>query len=483
MTSIENIIKEKGLILSGEIIKILIEKDKITNQTARKRLSRAKGDFYKIKGLFKDNQILFHEKDIYGTEEYYSGIVEALKNAGKQYYIIIQSLAFHYGQMKLSHLPSYSINPVKLIKGHLHFNNLLKKLVDLKIVWIENDYINLSDSFSDGILNTKKSHGIEVAKHFLLVQFNDWTRKIGLVSYNTSKFNSEFGKYQFTFVSPSYIGTLPKKKLKSVVPGFVVADILIGNTIVKEQIEFFVNKIRVLKAQKKIADFIPFLIVDSIDTNSLNKLKSEGIVVGFMNELFGKKYKDLLNSLINLVTNAGAILKKNPEAYLDLILKLNKLVDGKTNNLRGDLFELAVGYYQGRVCKSIEIGMIINHLGTQREIDVYGTTEAKIYISECKGYNQKVSHEDIDSWLGKKIPIIRNWILAQPSISHKDIVFEFWSTGGFTDDALILLEKRKKSTRKYKIEYYDLGNMISKSKEIKSKKFTEILREYYVKEI
>ena len=158
---------------------------------------------------------------------------------------------------------------------------------------------------------------------------------------------------------------------KKITPGFIVADILIGNVVNENEIEFFINKIKALKFQQNLAKFIPFLIVESIDTKALNSLKAQGVVIGFVNELFGEKYKDLLNSLIGLVTNAGAILKKNPEAYLDLIRKLNKLVDGKTNNLRGDLFELAVGYYQGRVCNTIDIGKLINYQGLQREIDVF----------------------------------------------------------------------------------------------------------------
>lgn len=326
-------------------------------------------------------------------------------------------------------------------------------------------------------------NGIDLAKNFLLIQFNDWTRKIGLVSYNASKFHSEFGKYQFNFVSPSYVASLTKVTKDSIVPAFVVADILIGNTINENQVEFFINKIRVLKFQKGLAKFIPFLIVDSIDTKALNKLKSEGIVIGFINELFGNKYTELLNSLINLVTNAGAILKKNPEAYLDLIIKLNKLVDGKTNNLRGDLFELAVGYHQGRICQTIDIGKLIIHEGLRREIDVFGLMHNSVIISECKGYKHPVPKEEIEVWLGEKVPIIRKWVLNQPSISDREITFEFWSTGGFTDEARVLLEKKKNNTKKYNIDYFDLEDMIKKSKELNSKKFTEILREYYVKEI
>jgi len=484
VTYLERYIKENGPTLSGKLIKMLVSEGKsVSEVAARKQLSRLKGDIIRVKGLFADGQFLFHHKEIFASEEYYEGLRDALKNSGKQYYTILQTLDFHYGQVKTSHLPSYSISPVQDLKGHITYNTVINKLLNLNLIHQDEEFISISSAISNGSPNTNRAKGLELAKNFILIQFNDWSRKIGLVAYNSSKFHSTFGNYQFNFVSPSYIGSLPTINKSKIIPAFVIADILIGNTINEFQVEFFINKIKTLKFRKSIAHFIPFLIVDSIDTKALNLLKSEGIVIGFVNELFGEKYKDLLNSLINLVTNAGAILKKNPEAYLDLILKLNKLVDGKTNNLRGDLFELAVGYYHVRICNTIDIGKLINHKGLQREIDVFGLLANKIFISECKGYNHKVDKEEIDTWLGEKIPVIRKWILDQPSISDKEIIFEFWSTGGFTAEAIELLEKRKSETKKYIIEYFDLESMIIKSKEINSKKFTEILRDYYIKEI
>jgi hypothetical protein len=484
VTYLEKYIKENGPTLSGKLIEMLVSEGKsVSEVAARKQLSRLKGDIIRVKGLFADGQFLFHHKEIFASEEYYEGLRDALKKSGKQYYIILQTLDFHYGQIKASQLPSYSISPVQDLKGHITYSTIINKLLNLNLIHQDEEFISISGLISNSSPNTNRAKGLELAKNFLLIQFNDWSRKIGLVAYNSSKFHSTFGNYQFNFVSPSYIGSLPTINKSKIIPAFVIADILIGNTINEFQVEFFINKIKTLKFRKNVAHFIPFLIVDSIDTKALNLLKSEGVVVGFVNELFGEKYKDLLNSLINLVSNAGAILKKNPEAYLDLILKLNKLVDGKTNNLRGDLFELAVGYYHGRICNTIDIGKLINHKGLQREIDVFGLLANKIYISECKGYNHKVDKEEIDTWLGEKIPVIRKWILDQPSISDKEIIFEFWSTGGFTTEAIELLEKRKSTTKKYIIGYFNLEDMIVKSKEINSKKFTEILRDYYIKEI
>lgn len=484
MTYLEKVIKERGPVLSSELLESLINNEKnLSNEAARKRLSRIGNNVFSVRGMFANGQKLFFHRDIYQKEEYYLGLREALEKAGKQYNIILKSLEYHFGSISAKHLASYSNNPINKLKGHLLFQSALIKLRDLNLVRFYDDYIYLAEDITDKKINHRYAKGVEIAKNFILLQFNDWARKIGMISYNSSKFHSDFGNYQFNLVAPSYIASLTKFSSNTIIPAFVIADILIGNTIHGSDVDFFINKINVLKSQKNLANFIPILIVDSIENEALNKLKSNGIIIGFTEQLFGSEYKDLLDSLINLVTNAGAILKKNPEAYLDLMNKLNKLVDGKTNNLRGDLFEFAVGYYHGQLSKSIDISKSILFEGLQREIDVLSVYQNNITISECKGYNKQTSKEDIEIWLGEKVPIIRKWLLSQNLSDGKEIIFEYWSTGGFTDEAKSFLIERKSSTKKYTLITYDLDEMIFLAKKNRLKKFTEVLRNYYTKEL
>lgn len=484
MTYLEKVIKEKGTVLSSELLESLMNQEKnLSNDAARKRLSRIGNNVFSVRGIFANGQKLFFHRDIYQKEEYYNGLREALEKAGKQYNIILNALEYHFGSINEKHLASYSVNPTKKLKGHLLFQNAIIKLNALNLIQLDGDYIYLSRNITDTRSNHKHAKGVEIAKNFILLQFNDWARKIGIISYNSSKFHSDFGNYQFNLVAPSYIASLTKFSSKKIVPAFVIADVLIGNVINANDVEFFLNKISALKSQKKLANFIPFLIVDSIENEALIKLKAQGVIIGFTEQLFGSEYKNLLDSLINLVTNAGAILKKNPEAYLDLVNKLNKLVDGKTNNLRGDLFEFAVGYYHGQLSKSIDISRNILFDGEQREIDVLSVYHNCITISECKGYNKQTSKEDIEIWLGEKVPIIRKWLLSQNLSDGKEIIFEYWSTGGFTDEASSLLLERKSSTKKYTIITYDLDEMVLLAKRNRLRKFTEVLRNYYTREL
>ena len=208
-------------------------------------------------------------------------------------------------------------------------------------------------------------------------------------------------------------------------------------------------------------------------------MKQKGILIASIREIFGENYEDLINSLINIVRNAGEILRTKPEEYINLMVQLSKLVDGQTNNLRGDLFELAVGYYHGQFCKFLEIGkkVRIENDPKPREIDVFANYEQDIHLVECKGYNYAIDDAYVLRYLNEIIPALRKWFLNS-SFSDKGLVFEIWSTGGFTEEAITLLEKAK-GTKKYKIEYLDKDEILNRAKQLKTSKFAEILREYF----
>ena len=484
MTSIDNILRINGPMLSSRLIEILVKQAKISPGAARQRLSRAKLPVTKIKGLWADNQAFYHLQEQYKKEEFYDSLLESFKDSGKKYYSIINSISFHYGYILENQLSSYSNSPTQNLKGHKKYDNLINELLELDLIYKDNDYYRVSP-YLFPLDNFRHSKGIEVAKNLILLQFSDWSRKIGLTSYETSTLFSQFGKFNWGFVSPSYIASLTSfnKEKNSIIPAYIVADILIGNKIEEKDVQFFINKVEVVKQLRNMPKFIPFLIVDDLELPALKLLKSKGIVIGFIKQLFGNEYKELLKSLINVVTNAGAILKKNPEAYLDLISKLNKLVTGKTSNLRGDLFELAVGYYHSRF-SNIDIGKIITHDGEQREIDVLANYGNEIVICECKGYKNPIEVSELKEWLSKKVPVIRNWILAQHYLKNRPLKFEFWSSGGFNEDSKQFIGKFMKAPpKKYSVEFIDDIEMIKKASETNSKKFKDILKEYYLKEL
>ena len=52
MYDLKKIIETEGPKLSSELIELIVENDKVTEEAARKRLSRLKDPISKIKGLF-----------------------------------------------------------------------------------------------------------------------------------------------------------------------------------------------------------------------------------------------------------------------------------------------------------------------------------------------------------------------------------------------------------------------------------------------
>lgn len=62
MYNLKKIIEIQGPKLSSELIALIVENDKVSEEAARKRLSRLKDPINKIKGLFSDNQIFFYHK-------------------------------------------------------------------------------------------------------------------------------------------------------------------------------------------------------------------------------------------------------------------------------------------------------------------------------------------------------------------------------------------------------------------------------------
>lgn len=169
-------------------------------------------------------------------------------------------------------------------------------------------------------------------------------------------------------------------------------------------------------------------------------------------------------------------MKTNPDQYIKMIESIEKLSTGKTYNLKGDLFEMAVGYYHGQLCKVLEISKTVSHDSELREIDVYVVYQDKVVFAECKGYNSKIDDEYVEKWLSKKIPVIRNWALSCESLCDKQMVFEIWSTGGFTDDATKGLSTTHQKTKKYQIDFYDYPQMLDLAKE----KSSSLHRDYQV---
>lgn len=480
MTDLIKYIKNKVVVSSGDAIDFCVKQYHIKVETARKRIERLPDDICKIKKICRDGQSILYARDNWNTDTYYERLIAVLKENAIQHYTIVNALRLHYGSIPLNNLASYSNSPVEKIKGHKLFETVIDDLNKIRLVEKGNEQYCIRSC--DDVIDIK-SRAINTIQNIVLQQFHEWARNTGFISYNSAKFHSVFSGYQFGLVAPSYIKSLTGKTLKNEgksIPAFVIADVLLNKEISKDDVDFFVRKIQNVSMQKQLARFIPFLIIGSHDSEIYNVLKTNGIVVGNIDELFGTKYSETIYGIFNLMYNAGAILKKNPEQYLKLLSEIEKIASGITYNLKGDLFEMAVGYFHAQLCQNLDISKNIIYDGEKKEIDVYAVYQEKVVFAECKGLNSPIDDEYIETWLSKKIPHFRKWALQCDSLQNKRVVFEIWCTGGFSDISREKLAKAKQNTHKYDIDFFDIAEMKVIAKEKNIPHFKEILDRYYV---
>lgn len=388
MTTIETTLFEHGPLMSSELARQLGIKESIPINTASQKVSRSK-KIEKIKGFYTSNQSFCYLKVHENNDIFYDRFIKSLFDNGKKYWYCLNALRLHGGTLSKEFLECYTNYPVLALKGHIPFGKVLQKFVEQGILTYSNSYYSIAPKFNLNRNTSVANKTIELIKIDTLSSFKSLVRNTGMISYNSGASFAEYGKFRWAFKGVSTItGLFQNEK-----PGFLLADILLGNSIYKNDVDFFVEKIKHIQSFKNAPRIIPFLIVDDLDKDALALLKQRGIVIGFIGELFGQKYAETLKELVTILTNAGASLKKNPDKYLDLIKQLKIYNEGLVNNIRGALFEYMVGHIHTASCQSLDLGREIFENEAKHEMDILAVYNEKIVIAECKA---KKSMVDID---------------------------------------------------------------------------------------
>jgi hypothetical protein len=85
----------------------------------------------------------------------------------------------------------------------------------------------------------------------------------------------------------------------------------------------------------------------------------------------------------------------------------------------------------------------------------------------------------VERWLTKKIPIIVAAHQQQPAFSGGRFKFEFWTCGGFEDDAIQLLKEAKSRTKKYDLDWKGGLEIREYAKQLSAPGIKKILMEHY----
>lgn len=476
MTTIEQILENEGPLMSSILSEKLSEIEQIPLNTASQKVSRSR-NIKKIKGFFVSNQSLCFLEKQYENEQLYSILSKSLYEYGRKYWYCLNALKIHGGIINSKYLECYTNYPIEPLKRHIPFREVMQKFVKEGILVFNGDEYKYAPKFCPMDTTSLTYRTIETIKDDILSHFHSMMKNTGLVSFNSGKLFAEHGKFRWCFKGVSYI----KGLINNGQPGFILADILFGREIYKEDVQFFIEKLNHIQSFQNSSKIIPFLIVDNLHPEALTELKNNGIALGLVGELFGEKYAKALNELVSILNNAGANLKSEPNKYLELIEELKTFNKTLIFNIRGALFEYFVGHIHSKKSQSIDLGREIFENNGKHEIDVFAIYNDKVIFIECKATNSKIDESKVNKWIDSKIPAFRTWLLKQETLKHLDIEFEYWATGGFTDDAKARLDRYKAQANKFKVSYYEPDTMRDLTIKMKNKKLKEVLDNYFLK--
>ena len=482
---IKELLKKNGPMLSSSIKEKMFNAG-FSDEAARQKISRAGKQVKTLHGNLLPRRTSFlylegHEN----TTEFFENLFAALKETNSIHYGAIAALAARGGKTSLEKFKVLSGAP-SMRKKQKNFDLLVRELIQSKLAFKKDEggveVIELNTSLPSGIFNNDKTEVLEVLEELIAAAMIDWLKKNGLGSYNKLKRTGEFNSYHWDITVPSYVFPFCTKK-EQVKPGFIVVDILPQYDIQTEHIKYFIKKFESSRSQYKSGTFFPILIGNGFVPDAFNLGKKSGFLITTPGNLFGESVGALISDLKNTLENMSAAATQKSEDEISKMIRSVAKLEGKSNNIRGHLFELVAGHIVSKAFSgSTDIGKKIqDRNGDKAQIDVFFLEGSKaIRIFECKGNNanQVIDLPTIEQW-ERKIKIIRNWLDDNNEYRSRKQCFEFWTTSSFKPEAIAYLDKIKASVKKYTVDYKASNGVLAMAKNENLNSIHAILLEHY----
>lgn len=480
---VEVILSKYGPMLSGELARKFEQEYGVSNTAARQALSRAGKPVNKICTLsFDRNQKFFYLESQYMSRRYVQSLLEAIEQASQVNWAYICAFRAQNGFVDKSILPSLVCAPIRRVKGHKLHERVVDDLLRCGVIAEYSEtHWKLAEWIPIQAPSAGRAAGLETVKKQVVRDFASWAQNVNLIGYHSAQMLSaaaEFAGFQWAMTAPAYIQ--PLYDAEKARPGFVAADIVYGRTATVEDVRFFLDKLAVVRSFKKLPAFLPVLLVESVTPEALRELKEHKVMVALLRNMFGQQYTALLAEIVTVFSHASAIVARNPEKLGALFGELAK-AEGRYNDIVGDMFELLVGYYFQHVgCRYLEIRKRIQipDSGERNEIDVLVERDGEIIIVECKATQSALAGDYVEKWLSQTIHRIRAWALSRYPEGQR-LRFQLWSLGGFTPEAANLLTSAAERTGKYRIEFFDKGQILAMARAQKVQPVVDILQQHF----
>ncbi len=466
----------------------------LTADAAKKRVSRVSPPVRKfpIRLLPKNEAFLYHEDDR-NSEKFWDALVRDLRESGSIYGLALDGLMTRGGLAQRTRFNVVAGSP-EAQKKQVPLSGVLDNLVSAGLVErFEIGEMGECIALSRHIFDGPGPHAFrarKIAEDVLMDGLREWARKLGMASYNAIDIRDahhapKFSTFHWDLTGPSYLLPLASGGSDDRKPGFFVADVFCGGTLDVPHIQYFLRKVRMLKAMRRVVPFMPVLLADGYTREALRAGRSAGVVMATTRNLFGDTVAKAIGSLIDTLTRAAAVAAANPDRVIGLLSDL-KAIEGAAGNLRGALFEMIVGYLVREVDgNTIDIGEIVYDpkSGKPAEIDVRRIKEQQeCWFYECRARqpDARIGPDEIAAWI-EKVNRIWRFHRAEERFQGCRLGFEIWTTGLFDDEALALLETEKAKRTWIEIGWRDGAQVREYARQASRKAILDTLDEHYFK--
>ena len=466
----------------------------LSHDAAKQRVSRASPPIRKfpIRLLPKNEAFLYHQDDR-NSERFWEALVRSLRESSSIYGLALDGLIARGG---LAQRQSFNVvaGAPEAQKKQVPLSGLLDNLVNAGLVdRSEVGEMGECVCLNSQVFGTPDFHAFrarKIAEDVLMDGLREWTRKLGLASYNAIEIRNaerapKFSTFHWDLSGPSYLLPLVSVGPGGRKPGFFVADVFCDGTLDVPKIQYFLRKVRMLKAMRRVVPFMPVLLADGYTKEALRAGKAAGIMMATTRNLFGDSVANALSSLIDTLTHAAAVAASNPDRLIGLLKDLS-VIEGAAGNLRGALFEMIVGYLVREVeGNTIDIREIIYDPESRKaaEIDVRRIKERQeCWFYECRARqpDARIGADEISAWI-EKVNRIWRFHRAEQRFQGCRFGFEIWTTGQFDDKALALLEEEKRKRTRIEIGWRDGAQVRDYAKRASRKAILDTLDEHYFK--
>lgn len=487
MNSILTILKE-GPCQSSKLKNLLINKEGISDDAARKRLSRLSSPIARVSGLsLEKNEVIYYLEEQRNSSLFKDSLRKILEDSNTAEGRVIRAIGLAGQTIPLSYLAKSSGTTfVDKSPKHVFINKVLERLLNLGLIEKLEDskYSILVAPSGWELMKADVRANFEIEDIYLSM-IKSWLIKLGICSTKSISIRNDetcrqYGMFEWDLMGPSYLNGFLGKRIKNYKISFIVGDIVLGRKISQRDLKPFLYKIDALNQQKTIQPFQPIFIADYFESDALGALRNKGVLIATPSNVFDQEVAKLLRSLKDVLTKAFISYKKTPKDVFKIISKINK-IEGASLNLRGiflDFVAARIYNHEGFQCDIRKRFRLSD--GTMFEFDVVANNrDCNVFIEgKALSSGNLLSAADIQDWYKKTFPRLMKWIKEEGNPSEKNIV-EFWVSTAYHPECEPIISDIKKHCRKVQIEFRDNQFIVDQLKKYKDQSIVDSFNEQF----